>query len=224
MNKTISIIIPALNEADTIGRLIDSLLGSYPGADIVVADGGSTDGTLALIDGRVRIVEAPRGRAGQMNAGARAATGDIYWFLHADCIPPEHALKTIADTFARDGSVVGGGFRWGLYGLKWYYPLTTWLAAVKNRLKNTLYGDMGIFIRADVFDEMGGYADMPFLEDMDMCDRLKRRGIIVVLNEIMYSSDRRLLKKGPLKTFVINDIIKLGYRLGMSPEFLIKLY
>lgn len=227
MKTRVSIIIPAANEAGALANLLNCLVRQDSNAEIIIADGGSSDNTVEIAAdfklAEVKVVRSERGRAIQMNAGARLATGDIFWFLHADCIPPEGSVEMITNALS-DGNYVGGGFRWGLTGSKWYYKPFTALAHIKNKLKNNLFGDMGIFVRADVFNDLKGFAEIPFLEDVDFNKRLKRMGRIVILEDILYSSDRRLLSKGPMKTFIKNDIIKIAYGLGFSPEFLKKYY
>jgi rSAM/selenodomain-associated transferase 2 len=223
-DTSVSIIIPTLNEEAALGPLLSLCRTSFADAEIIVADGGSKDGTVGCAEAAgVRIVNAPRGRASQMNAGADVAAGEILWFLHADCMPTTRAVSLLCQAMD-DESVAGGGFRWVLDGDRWYYPFVTRLAHLKNRIKRNLYGDMGIFVRTSVFRELGGYAPLPFLEDMDLCRRLHRKGKIVILNEPLVSSDRRLLKRGPLRSFILNDVIKMAYRMGVSPETLMKWY
>lgn len=223
MDDMISIVIPTLNEAGYVVELIKVLRHRTRNTEIIVADGGSTDSTVKHVADLATLLHTPRGRAAQMNAGAAAATGTILWFLHGDCKPPEDAEEMIHQAL-RDEQVIGGGFRWGLIGEKWYYGLVTMLAQVKNTIRRSLYGDMGIFVRTEVFREMGGFAEISFLEDVEFNNRLKKRGKTVIINKINYSSDRRLLIKGPLRTFIKNHIIKTAYKLGFSPEFLRKYY
>ncbi len=223
IDDLISIVIPTLNEADIIVNLINDLQQMMENVEIIVVDGGSTDSTVERIKDTINLIQAPRGRALQMNAGAAAASGSILWFLHADCIPPHNAEQLIRDTL-KDDSIVGGGFRWGLLGEKWYYGLVTICAHIKNQIRRNLFGDMGVFVRAKVFNKLGGFANIPFLEDVEFNNRLKKQGKTVIVKEIIYSSDRRLLIKGPIRTFIRNHVIKTAYKLGCSPNILQKIY
>lgn len=223
MKPSVSIVIPTLNEARNIVALIDRLHRCFPGVEIIVADGGSEDGTPKEVGDFARVVFSEKGRAYQMNAGARAAAGEILWFLHADCWPSDRSVDLIVEAL-EDPAVVGGGFRWGLNGSKWYYGIFTSLAHVKNKIRCNLFGDMGIFVRRAVFEELNGYAEIPICEEVEFAKRLKKKGKIAVLDEVLLSSDRRLLKEGPIWAFVKNDIIKLAYSLGVAPETLKKYY
>ncbi len=223
MKPLLSIIIPTLNESGYLEPLIDRLQYFIPKAEIIVADCGSTDGSIERIAGKAKVVVAGKGRAIQMNAGAKQASADILWFLHADCVPGKEAVNLILSTM-KNMEVVGGGFRWELIGSKWYYGICTFLAHLKNRLKKNLFGDMGIFVRRTVFNELDGYAELPICEEIEFTRRLKRMGEIAILNETLPSSDRKLLEEGPMKAFIRNDIIKIAFRLGVSPGFLRKHY
>ena len=145
------------------------------------------------------------------------------WFLHADCWPSERSVDLIVGAL-EDPAVVGGGFRWGLNGSKWYYGICTSLAHVKNKLRRNLFGDMGIFVRRAVFEELNGYAEIPICEEVEFNKRLKKKGKITLLDEVLPSSDRKLLREGPIWAFIKNDIIKLAFSLGVSPETLKKYY
>ena len=194
-----------------------------PQAEIIISDGGSRDGTLQKAFHMAKTLTADMGRARQMNAGAELATGNIFWFLHADCRPSEKSGDLILKSLSNN-EIVGGGFRWALTGSKWYYSIITSLAHIKNKLRNNLFGDMGIFVKREVFEELNGFADIPFMEDVEFTARLKRAGKIKILDEKLYSSDRRLLKRGPIRTFVKNNLIKFAYGLGFSPKYLVKYY
>ena len=223
MGRCVSVVIPTLNEAENIGRLVDRLRSCFPGVEIIVADGGSEDGTADRVESPATLVSSGKGRACQMNAGARAASGDILWFLHADCWPTDASVDLIFEALD-DPAVVGGGFRWGLDGSKWYYGICTSLSHIKNKLRRSLFGDMGIFVRRETFERLGGYAEIPICEEVEFNNRLKKAGKTVVLDEVLLSSDRRLLMEGPLWAFVKNDLIKLGFAVGVSPDTLKKFY
>lgn len=223
MSLRLSIIIPTLDEEAGVEALLRHLRDCFPEAEIIVADGGSTDGTLTLAAPLAKVVSSERGRAIQMNTGARAATGDVFWFLHSDCWPSERSSDLIFSALA-DERVVAGGFRWELAGSRWYYRLCTALAHLKNRRKRNLFGDMGIFVRRSTFEELGGYKEIPLLEEVDLNNRLRGVGEIVVLDEPLPSSDRKLLREGPMAGFIKNDVIKIAYALGFSAEFLRRFY
>jgi rSAM/selenodomain-associated transferase 2 len=219
----ISIIIPTLDESDRIVPLLEHLSASFPDEERIVADCGSEDGTAEKASGKARVVISGKGRAVQMNAGAREAAGDILWFLHADCRPGARSVSLIREAL-EDPAVVGGGFRWELDGDKWYYPLVTRLAHLKNRMRRNLFGDMGIFVRAGVFRALGGYSEIPLCEEVEFNRRLKKAGKTVILDEPLPSSDRKLLEEGPIRAFIKNDIIKIAFALGVSPSTLKKYY
>ena len=223
MKSRVSIIIPTYNEAGGIEALLMHLKSSFPETEIIVADGGSSDDTAALARPYARVIDAGRGRAVQMNAGAREASGEVLWFLHADCWPSASSVDLIGEALADDG-VIAGGFRWELSGSRWYYKPSTALAHLKNRRKRNLFGDMGIFIRKDVFDRVGGYKEIPLLEEVELNERLREMGGIALLDEPLPSSDRKLMKEGPMLTFIKNDILKIAYLFGFSPEFLKRFY
>ncbi len=223
MRDTISIIIPTCNEALLIENLLARLRSFFPETEVVVADGGSEDETVARASRGALVVSSAKGRAAQMNAGARAVSGNILWFLHADCWPSERSCELISACLANPG-VVGGGFRWGIDGSRWYYGPFTAIAHVKNKIRRNLYGDMGIFVRRSVFDRLGGYAEIPIFEEVEFNRRLKKQGKTIILDEVLLSSDRKLVAEGPMKAFIKNHILKMAYRLGFSPEYLKKFY
>ena len=223
-NPTISVIIPVWNEVQLLRPLVERLRAiDPPDSEIIIADCGSNDGTPENVAGLATIITSSRGRAIQMNRGAAAARGDILWFLHADCRPPEDSFRLIR-TAMTDPDVVAGGFRWDLTGGRWYYPLATGLAHWKNRLRKNLFGDMGIFVRRTVFEDLGGYREIRAFEDVELANRLRRSGRIVILDAKLPSSDRKLVAEGPMRAFIGNDILKILYGLGVSPERLARMY
>lgn len=223
MFNKISVIIPTYNEEGILLELVTKLATLHKDIEIIVADGGSTDRTLEYILDFAIVIDSELGRAVQMNAGAKVAKGDILWFLHADCEPSYKSIGLIKEAF-KDDKLVGGGFRWALRGDMWYYKYITGMAHIKNKLRRNLFGDMGIFVAKDAFRELKGYKEIPFLEDMEFNRRLKKLGKTVIFNEPLYSSDRRLLKKGPMFSFFKNLIIKIAFHLGFSPFWLANFY
>lgn len=219
----VSIIIPTLDEESHIGKLLRHLRSSFPGTEVIVADGGSTDATLSESEGLVTIVRSKKGRAFQMNRGAKDASGSVLWFLHADCWPTARSLELIKACL-RDPNVIGGAFRWAIDSKSWFARLCTDAAFRKNRRKRNLFGDMGIFLRREVFEELGGFAELPLFEDADLSDRMKKVGETVVLDEILLSSDRRYRKFGLFLSFAGNDILKIAYGVGFSPHYMAGFY
>jgi rSAM/selenodomain-associated transferase 2 len=190
----ISVIIPALNEARELPETIRRAAGAF---EIIVADGGSDDGT-GDTEG-VMVVRAPRGRALQMNAGAGAATGDVFVFLHADTWLEPGGFDSIARAMA-DGRVVGGGFERRFRTESFFLKATCTLAAVRNRAIGWHLGDQAIFCRAEIFRELGGFANMRAFEDVDFSRRLGRKGRLVTLRPAVLSSGRRFAEGAVKRT------------------------
>lgn len=218
----LSIIIPTLNEAVTLPDLAQSL-AIYGGAvEIIVADGGSTDGTTELARAcGFRVVTAPRGRGPQMNAGARAATGTVLLFLHADTRLPADAPAQIERALA-DLTVCGGNFSlvfagpgWAARWLTWLYPFLRW--------GGMCYGDSGIFVRREVFETLGGYRNFPLFEDVEFFQRLRRVGRFRRLPAQALTSARRFEGRF-IRTFVLWSLLQFLYWLGVSPRHLARLY
>ena len=219
----ISVIIPTLNEADTLGLLLARLAAMDPGLELIVADGGSEDGTAAIAGGRARVVGGERGRGAQMNRGAAAAGGDVLWFLHADCEPDPRAADLIREALS-DPGVVAGAFTFAFDGREPFFRIAEWTANLRNRLLGRFYGDMGIFLRRDTFESLGGYAEIPLMEDMEFCRRASRAGRIVILPTRIKTSVRRWRESGILRTTLKMWSLQVAWRLGVSPERLARHY
>lgn len=220
---SVSIIIPTLNEAENIGPLLRYLTQLEPEAEFIVSDANSTDGTADRGRQMARIVPAPQGRGAQMNVGAKVATGDILWFIHADCRPHPDSFRALRSAL-EDASVVGGGFIYGLDHEGLRYRLTETLSNWKNRLLKLLYGDMGIFVRRTVFETMGGFKEIPLMEDMEFSRHLKQHGKIVILPLCMNTSARRWIEEGWLRNSVRSWLLQSAWVLGVSPHTLAKWY
>lgn len=221
----LSIVIPVLNEA----RLIQGLLRQFrePGGEIeiIVVDGGSEDDTVSLCRGLAdQVLVTPRGRARQMNAGARAARGEALWFLHADttALPPG-ALREIAQALQAD-RLVGGCFRLRLPGRQWIYRVSDSLGNLGVEVFGFALGDHGIFCRRETFLRVGGYPDVPLMEDAELYRRLRRRGRMRQLPGFITSSPRRYEQLGPYRTTAFYVLILALYVLGVRPRSLAVVY
>ena len=236
----ISIIIPTLNEASCLGRLLRQLSCLDPPAwEVLVVDGGSEDETIAVAQkAEVDIlISNERGRAVQMNRGAEAATGEILCFLHADTSVPDDLVSVIEQTLG-DETVACGGFislmtgfqttRWGVSlhnYLKTYYAPLIFRPHLFFKGLRLLFGDQVMFCRRADFWECGGFNSvLPILEDGDLCLKLVRRGRIRLVNRIVQSSDRRVARWGSLKATAIYLYIGFLWGFGVSATYLKQFY
>ena len=221
----LSIIVPVLDEAAGIVRHLQAL-GEFRarGAEIIVVDGGSSDGTADKArDGVDVVILGPRGRARQMNAGADAAEGEILLFLHADTRLPHHADNLISY------ALTSGGKLWGRFDvqIRGQHPLLPTIARMMNRrsrLTGIATGDQGIFVRADTFRTVGGYPDLPLMEDIVLSKKLKALGPPACLHQTASTSGRRWERKGVLRTIATMWGLRLAFRLGVSPNRLARFY
>jgi rSAM/selenodomain-associated transferase 2 len=212
----ISVIIPTLNEEAVIGEAIGRLAG-HGNVEVIVADGGSIDETVRMVkDLGVRLVSTPVGRGGQLNAGAGMARGSILLFLHADTRLPKNFADEIIDILAQPG-VVGGAFSFAIDGDGRGFRLIEFFANLRSRFLRLPYGDQAFFMSAAMFDRVGGYAEIPLLEDCDLIKRLRRQGLIVIAKSQVLTSARRWHHLGLVKTTIVNQLILLAYFLGVSP-------
>jgi glycosyltransferase involved in cell wall biosynthesis len=202
MDPLVSIIIPARNDAKALRLTLDYLeyLRDIDAAEIIVAAAGDTKGAEDAVAGRAVILWPARStRAALMNAGAAAAGGDIFLFLHADSFPPPNALGEIQRVL-RDDTVLGGAFEHRFAETVWSLTLISWLNRRRYFLTRNYYGDQGIFVRARIFRDIGGYRDL-FMEDLDFSQRLKRLGRTKVVSLPLITSGRRFLTWGPWRAF-----------------------
>ena len=221
--KTISVIIPTLNEDDNIEGLLSYLVELDSSLELIVSDGGSADETVVKAKKYAEVVRAARGRGAQMNAGAKKAAGEILWFIHADCLPHQDSVKAMRRIVQND-AVVGGAFEYNLDGKGFLYRRTEFNSNIKNKVFKLFFGDMGIFVRRDIFQEMGGYKEIPLMEDMDFCKRLKKKGKIVILPQRINTSARRWEDEGKIKNLVRNWLLQIGWMFGVDPKILAKWY
>ena len=222
--RFISVVIPALNEAVALPETVRRARASAEVSEIIVVDGGSTDGTPRLAtELGCRVFPSPRGRGAQMRLGAAQATGDVILLLHADTHLPPHAGRAILHAL-RDPTTVGGGFwkvfdqpRWFMRGSR----LRCWLRLV---LGGRILGDQGIFLRRDVLEKIGGIPDWPLMEEYELCRRLRSVGRLALADATVVTSARRFRELGGLRTYLRMGWVTLRFWMGATPEKLRRLY
>lgn len=220
---TVSVIIPTLNEEATIGETLRRARQDGVG-EIIVADGGSTDQTRAVAQEFAdTVLSAPRGRAAQMNAGAKRARGDMLLFLHADTLVPAGFAEAVTAA-CQTPAIVGGRFDVDLTPSTPLLRLTAALINWRSRISRIATGDQAIFIRRDVFERLGGYATIPLMEDVDLSRRLKRAGRVACLRQRVTTSARRWQANGVIRTILLMWTLRALYWLGVPPARLRQLY
>lgn len=222
MKPDISIIIPALNEAESIGETI-ARLGGFRNAEIIVADGGSSDETVRIAKslGAV-VISSPRGRGTQLAAGAREAKSDVLWFLHADTLAPDDATGRIFEALT-DANVAGGNCTILFKGDSFWPRFLTWLYP-KLRFLGLRYGDSAFFARRSAYEKIGGFRDYPIFEDLDFIRRLRTAGKLKTVPAVVETSSRRFERKSFVLVFLRWTILQVLFWLGVSPEKLVRIY
>jgi rSAM/selenodomain-associated transferase 2 len=222
----LSVVIPVLNEEARIARQL-SRLSHLAGVDeVLVVDGGSSDRTVELARSfpQVRVLSSPRGRAAQMNAGAREARGQTLLFLHADVDLPDDAAAWVARALA-DPRTVAGAFRTWTVAERTgrAFGLLLHLADARSRLSGLPYGDQALFVRAQVFRDVGGFPEQPLMEDLELSRRLRRRGRVRTVRASVRVSGRRFAAR-PLYFTLLVNVFPWMYRLGVPARWLSTLY
>jgi rSAM/selenodomain-associated transferase 2 len=223
LNPMISIIIPVLNEASTIASVLTHLPQS-PDLEVWVVDGGSRDQTLAVAQScGAKVIASAPGRSRQMNVGAEAAIGEILLFLHADTQLPTGFVAEVQNILATPGTIAGA-FRLQIDGteaaLRWVERGVNW----RSRHLQLPYGDQAIFLRAKTFHDLGGFSDLPIMEDFELVRRLQKRGKVAIASTAVLTSARRWQKLGVCQTTLMNQVVIVGYLLGISPVRLASWY
>jgi rSAM/selenodomain-associated transferase 2 len=221
----ISIIVPTLNEAANIEAALARLQPLRGrGHELVVADGGSRDGTPELARPFAdRVVTAPRGRARQMNAGAQAARGEVLLFLHADTQLPMDADRLILEGLERTG-MAWGRFDVRIDGHHALLKVVAWFMNHRSRLTAVCTGDQSIFVRRDVFARAGGYPPIELMEDVALSKLLRRQSRPLRIVDAVLTSARRWETRGVLRTVALMWWLRLRYFFGASPAHLLRLY
>ncbi len=225
MRESISFIVPVLRESERINGLIEHVMSLSGGEDfeIVVVDGNEERDTLKSIayDGILKI-SSPQGRGIQMNAGAQAAKGRILVFLHADTLLPNGALDKILETLETHDA---GAFSMGYDTRGPILDMLALASRVRARFTGIPYGDQAIFMKREYFFAIGGYREIPLMEDVELMDRIKRAGgNICILKDRAMTSPRKMLADGILFSVIRNQAIKTFYLLGADPKWLARLY
>jgi rSAM/selenodomain-associated transferase 2 len=222
--EALSIIVPMLNEQESIAATLLALRAGAPQAQIIVVDGGSDDGSDTIAHDRCDLMlQAPRGRANQLNAGAAQANGSVLAFVHADTIVPPSFAADI-EAAMRNPAIVGGRFDLALDDPALPYRLIGWLISLRSRLSRTATGDQAIFVRRGVFERLGGFPNIEICEDLDFARRLKRAGQLACLRSRVITSARRWQRSGLLRTVIRMWLIRLSYLAGVPPARLQRWY
>ena len=218
----ISVIIPILNEATILAKTLSRLQPELANHELIIVDGGSTDGSVDIAKKYGRVVISERGRAKQLNAGASASTGDILIFLHADVWLEAGAFAAVET--ALSSGYVGGGFLQKIDGPSILYRIIERTADMRGKYLKVFYGDSGIFVSRSNFERIGGFTEVPIMEEMGFSKKLRRLGKTKMVKPRIHISARRWEANGIIRTTVKNWFITLLYFLGFSSERLAKLY
>lgn len=212
----VSIIVPVRDEAAIVAAALRRLRQVFPGCELIVVDGASSDGTAELAAPLATVIRSAPGRARQLNTGTAHATGDVLWFVHADTRVDPAALGQLRTALA-DPRVVGGGCALRFDRNTPALRLLGWSSTQRARRLHHVFGDQAMFVRRSVFDALGGFPDLPLMEDLELSRRLHRAGRLVVLPAACTASARRFEAHGTIRMIAFMQYLKLLYFTGVDP-------
>ncbi len=220
-----SIIMPVLNEEAVLEHHLNNLVRqiSLYDCELFIIDGGSTDRTVEIAQLFGKVIPSQRGRAVQMNSGARVATGEVLLFLHADTLLPDDAFCAIEHALNAQ-NVVGGAFRVCFNCDQWPYRLVACTTNLRSRIRKIFTGDQAYFVRSASFHTIGGFPDQPLMEDIEIINRLRKIGKVVLLPQYVTTSARRHEKIGLIRSVLFMWYLRTLYKFGTSPVKLHRMY
>jgi rSAM/selenodomain-associated transferase 2 len=219
----VSIIVPTINEARGLSETLTQIQQLCP-HELIVSDGGSDDSTLEIAEKFTEhVVRGCAGRALQMNAGARIATGDVFLFLHADSRIELASYEKMLHAM-NSSEKIGGAFSLCIDSESWSLRLITGFANLRSKYLGMAYGDQAFFVRNSTFHQLDGFSEVPICEDLDFFKRLKKAGPVILLKEKVLTSPRRWMKEGIWFTTLRNILIATLFELGFPPRILTKWY
>ncbi|MBI5181630.1 MAG: TIGR04283 family arsenosugar biosynthesis glycosyltransferase [Nitrospirae bacterium] len=220
----ITIIIPVLNEEKNISSALENIERLDGKKEIIVVDGGSIDNTVGIVKKKgVVLLSSQKGRGCQMNKGAEIAKDETLLFLHADTKLPDNAILEI-DKAMKASEIAGGRFNVRFDNNRFIFKLIAFLMNWRSRLTGISTGDQAIFIRKSIFKEIGGYSEIPLMEDIELSKKMKRKGKVACINDCVITSARKWKEEGIIKTILLMWFLRLLYFFRVSPETLSRIY